>query len=411
MKTIRNIIKNIVIIALVFLTLLQTGRLWFGAPIDKNFFRTIINQMTVPVEDFPETAYLLLPYRIISGNGDFFWISYSDASESGGMQTVLDILDELFKDALYAREKEPDFSALSPCLIFEYAVPVPADIFCEIILQTPKRIQDEAGIITDHIASVGRIVFMPIADELVGVFFTDAYSGKSYEYSVRITDAIYDSLTKTINRESGVKYTGYPFIPYVKAPIDYTVLRAVNPYMSSGGTLTLRSVERELALLFSDNPITFSAPDDNSFRFTNDANVVCRYNLSNHLIEYSDYSRIETDKSNSFAENFAVARRFIERDNIQHDFSLAAYSFNGEEHVFYFSLAVLDFPILIIGEETPYFIEITAQRQKVVKYQRYAHYFVPHEKAEFSSERGDIEVLGYGYEAGQGLVYLSAGKH
>lgn len=391
----KNIIKNIVISLLVVLSVVQTGRLWFGVTVNHNFFYFFKSLILSSEDDFAEKSYLSAPYRIISkASANDYRIKYNDLEINLGKYNADLVLEELFTSGSFVGESDlswPDVLKRN-CIIYDYSIDLSSGTFAECLLSDVKSFKSKGQTLSSKVSSFSRIIFIPAKSSATNVtvlFINDALS-KSYEFSVRVKKTVNDNLwlyiedselsdlQYTSSAESGITSSRENvFIPdFPSNGFVYHPVYAFNPYISSDGVRTLKSVEKEIASFFEDSPIKQVTPEDTSYRYSNDSNAVLKYNLTNDVLEYSNYSAVAKQNDNGLVANFSSAIKFINSDpNVINDFYLDSYIFDSDKHTFYFNYAIADFPLLLpdsVKSELgmSHVMEITVENQKVIKYKR-----------------------------------------
>ncbi|GHU50769.1 hypothetical protein AGMMS49975_02480 [Clostridia bacterium] len=384
--------KNLIIAFLVILSVSQIGQLWFDS-YDINFFHTAKSL----ARNGNEKVFLTVPSRIISKDREgSYRIRYNSLDTNLGKYNCNLILDELFLSGEYTGKYAASPSSLAACVIYDYALPMDAADFTESYEQNSSEFKKKSSRLSKNVDSFRQIIFVPKvyseakpdSIEINVLFVSNSYK-TIYEYTVKIKTTINDNLQLYIadNTVSDLVFTAKSmelFLPVISdAGFPYHPIHTENPYMSADRVLTLKSAQKGLNPLFGDAKITQVSPEDSSYRYSNEANVVVKYYRATDVIEYLDYSTVNKITPSTLPLNYAAAIRFLNADaTIANDYYLDSCEISDDSYTFYFDYAVMDFPVLIPDSmkkelNLSHMIELTVSNQKVTKYKKIALTFTP----------------------------------
>jgi regulatory protein YycH of two-component signal transduction system YycFG len=418
-----NTVKNIIIITLVIVSLAQTYRLWFGVNANYNFFYAL-RSLIVKQEDVnAEKIYLASPYRLISrAAANDYRIKYNGLEESIGKYNADLVLEELLLSGTFVSEYKLNWAnALRRgCLIYSYPVFLSPSVFAECILQSSDADKPGVARFNEQVSSFNYIVFIPAMSTAsnITVLVVNDKDSSVFEYSVRVKAEINDNLRLYIedgsvgslpfisSAESGITTPDENmFIPVFPASgFEYAAAGVINPYRSQDGEVTIKSVESQIKVFFEDSPIKQVIPDETGFRYVSDNNAVVKYNFLSDVLEYSNYASVDKQKDNSLVANYSAALKFIRNDhNVINDFYLDSYFLDGERYTFYFNYAVSDFPLIFpdsvkVNIGMGYCMEISVERQEVVKYKRIAACFTQEDMARDTASLNFYDFLNTFYD-------------
>ena len=382
--------KSFLIVVLAALAIYQTSQLWFVNLANRNFFLFFSDRNISSLTD--RHREFVRPMRLIYGAGDGrFTIDYSGLMELSPRDYVDSVLTELFDSGTFVGESETDFIRLlsRPVLIYEYAFPMPGDIFSRVFNQ-------RAGI---FLASWGLIEFTSVVvwppytnHQSLRVFFIN--DDRMWEFAM---DSVADGFSFPVHSVSGEFFhfvsaalEGYEHLPpstfvartgargnFPSYPVIVT-----NPYVSHVGP-NMHFTRTQVAGFF-DNPATINARigGDGIWTFSN-IHTTVRY-FYTHVLEYVNFRPRRHNVNTSILEDFSAALAFIENDrHVINEIFLTGFEPRGVGYVFWFGYIVDNFPVLMPGGwavSSPYDIlpapiEVVVEHGRVEHYRRLAYNF------------------------------------
>jgi len=373
-KRIVSISKNFLITGLVVLCIFQVSALWFG---DAGIFELLrgafVGRTTESTMD-DALEKLTTPFRIIlNTSNDRYNVIYSDIADSP--QRIVG------NNAIYAAfsggtARVQSYNPMLPArIIYEYAVPMPAEVF-------DKRFRHT---ISNRINVVDAIYFVVDSSEIT-IVFADRIAEITLHYSFR-NNTMYNELMATVSgtgslyyvRENGVFIPqwggGWHMFNTVSVASSFpgqtlaSVGRYVTPFFDRPSAVTSQMTSG----MFIDEEITL-------YMYSADR-VIVRYYIAARVLEYSNHNFIPNETLQSFTQSFAAALNVINRDEtLQNEFFLADYTRNAYGFTFYFDAVVNNFPVTISNDlarttDMRNFIEVTVSNNRVL-YRRYAVEFL-----------------------------------
>jgi len=372
-------VKSICIILLAFLTIYQTGFLWFVNITNHNFllnFFPFMHQVTVP----DGVDRLVVPWRIIRSHGSGrFSAQYNNLS---GERYGNIVLSHLLQNGRFVGTHP--MSGLSnflsyPAYIYEYAFPMEADWFTQ-------GFNQRSTLLTARVTAPFRKVIIrpPVAGDSEAAVLFLCENGYIHEFAILPPEGFSYSITE----ESSVPYYIFEDFQFIRhGLVPFYGVQVSNPY-TDDGSLLLDFVMGRVSGFFS-NPaaILHSVGSDGDVWVYRDVNTVVRYYATN-VLEYISYRAIDRSVASSFLNDYAAAVLFVERDTLViNDFYLADFREENGMHVFYFSYVVGDMPLIMAegwSDQLSHPIIVTVDHGTVVRYRKIAFNFYIDERMPFS---------------------------
>ena len=391
LKFVLRKIKSFLIFALVALAIYQTGQLWFANLSNHNFFLRLSARFTPSVPD--GYREFVRPMRWIYGAGDGrFTIGYSGLMEIPPRVYFDTVLTELFAGRFtFAGEREADFTQLlsRPVLIYEYAFPMPGDVF-------HHGFNRRTGVSLTGLGITGFTsvaIWPPYANNRqLSVFFI--YDDRIWEFTVdSAAGDVFNFPVHPVSAEQ-LYFVSAALEGYVHLPPNTFVartgergfaahpVRVSNPYLTHVG-LSLQFIRSQVVRFF-DNPATINSRigSDGIWTFSN-IHTTVRY-VYTHVLEYHSFRPRRHNVNTSFMEDFSAALAFIEADHhVINEIFLTGFEPRGAGYVFWFGYIVNHFPILMPEgwvvsspeDILPAPIEVVVEQGRVVLYRRLPHNF------------------------------------
>ncbi|MCL2527405.1 MAG: hypothetical protein FWE42_03215 [Defluviitaleaceae bacterium] len=353
-KTMYRRIKLFLILAFVALAIFQTGQLWFVNISNRNFFLFLSNQRRGSVADGHHE--FVRPMRWIYGDGTGrFNISYSGLMDTPSRAFFDTVLTDLFSSGTFVSVGETDYAKLlsNPILMFEYAFPMPANIFP--VAFNPRSSTVLTGQGVDAFTSIaiwlpddgnesGLRVFF-INDDAAWEFTVDSVAAEGFPVTAVSTIALH--FVSAALEEEYEELPPNVFIPRTGdfGQFSYYPVVVTNPYFSYGQGLA--HVRGKVAPFF-DNPATINSrvAGDGVWTFSN-IHATVRY-FGTGVLEYANFRPRRQGTSSSFISDFSAALSFINNDEyVINEIFLMGYEPHGAGYVFRFGYIINYFPILM----------------------------------------------------------------
>ena len=384
-------VKSVLIIALAVLAIYQTSQLWFVNLANRNFFLFLSARFTPSVPD--GYREFVRPMRYIYGAGDGrFTIEYTGLMEIPPRIYFDNVLSELFDSGTFAGESETDFNRLlsRPVLIYEYAFPMPGDVF-------PLGFNQRTGafLTTRGITEFTSVVIWPpyAGNTRLSVFFING--DRTWEFGMDSATGAGFKFTIHPASTMGLHFVSAALEGYEHLPHDTFIARTgqlgnfpadlivvTNPYLTHIGP-SMHFIRNQVVHFF-DNPATINSRvgGDGIWTFNN-IHTTVRY-FYTHVLEYNSFRPRRQNVTTSLMDDFSAALAFIEEDrHVINEIFLTGFEPRGAGYVFWFGYIVNNFPILMpygwaVSSPTdilPAPIEVVVEQGRVVFYRRLAHNF------------------------------------
>ncbi len=384
-----NHAKNILIIVLAFIAVIQIGELWFGDVSNRNFFYTFFSPERRE-DTLEEQKNIVSPFRFITSFGNKnFYIDYKGIPSTVYGGVVDNIVAAAVRDGEFAAAKELQWDEIlkNRAVIYQYAVYMPSEPYA-------KALGQKNNSITSKVKFFDYVAVVPFRNtgERLKVIFIDAPGGMAYEYGVN-QNTLNENLLKAIqssqeasremyyisSAQSGLDvFAKNEFIPQWTSPTYvYPLVRTLNPYLID------ETMEKNVAYFF-DNPTKVWAYSENRVYTYSDEKTVVKY-MPNGVIEYSNYSTVTKSYEPDFLYDFCTALSFLRRDiRLANDYYLSGYNATSKAYTFYFGYVVNNMPIMLsekaadkTGDDgIKHFIEVTVENGQVTKYRKTVEHFV-----------------------------------
>jgi len=393
-KRIVSIAKNILISILFVLSIFQVNRLWLGSDGFIELIGGMFSNRSIEGTDNDALIKLTTPFRIITaGNEGRYHIIYNNINASPQRTAADNAITFVLKNG--SSSSLPYDPLLEALIIYEYAVPIPANVF-------DQRFNH---IISNRINAVDAIYFVVDYNEIT-IIFADRTSGRMLEYWLNDKN-IYESIIAAAVTTDVVFYYERAYGTFIPRWFGSWYLFNMVAIDLNFPAPTLGTVERAI-LPFFDRPSAviariaddlFLDSDVRHYVFSGDSSerVIVRYFYMPRVLEYSNYSFIPSETLHSFIQSFALALNVINRDHtLQNEIFLSHYTTHDAGFTFYFNAAINNFPVAISSELARIsgmenFIEVTVT-QNHIRYRRYAAVFRVDE-AESSADTGFDEFM------------------
>ena len=379
--------KSIAIIALTVLAVFLAMQLWLISIPNRSFFPYMEARFATAV---PDTAVSLVrPKRIISGAGDgYFNITYSSigsyAPFAYGRHAISTILDRGSFVQVNDAQRQLVFEL--PVIILEYALGLDSAIFASAMGH-----RSAANITAAGVQNFDAVAIFPPMEEggMLTVFFICHGSGYTWQFIANNVNHFYVESAADSHRPFVQGEVPFTFNAALTHQFTYYPLLAINPYENEFGQLHQGFIHSRVAHFF-DNPTTMNRGLAGEIYTFSNLNTVVRY-LPYDVLEYTSFRTIGRRETGNFRTNFlrdfSAAIDFIAQDrNVRNETFLAAHETRGRENVFWFGIAVENFPIVI---EAPWYahshctepmhhpIEVIVDQGRVIRYRKIPYVFVP----------------------------------
>jgi len=380
-------LKSFLILAFVALAIFLTGQLWFVNLSNRNFFLYLAARWNPSVaEGYRE---FVRPMRFIYGDGTGrFDKSYSGLMDAHSRTYFDAVLTELFDSGTFLSVSTTDYVRLHsrPVLIYEYAFPMPANIFPLGFNQRTGGFLTTRGI--GEFTSVA--IWLPYEAEGISVFFIG--HGQKWEFNLDMAGLdgfpVIPVSTVGLHFVSAV-LEGYDNLPpgtFVPRSGDqgrfpFSPAIVTNPYLTHAGA-SLNYIRNRVAPFF-DNPATMRGrvAGDGVWTYSN-IHTTVRY-FATEVLEYASFRPRRPNATSSLMGDFSAALAFIDNDNlVDNEIFLKGFEARGDGYVFWFGYILGYFPILMpdgwlvaYGDVLPAPIEVVVSQGRVVLYRRLAHNF------------------------------------
>lgn len=384
-------VKSLAIVCLMVLCMGQTMKLWFEDSSIRNFFYTLLSVDDSRVYTSEESLNSLVrPYRIISGVEDNkYYIDYAGFEDNPVKAVADEVISDVLKDASFAGSGEILWNNVlaSKCLIYEYAVQMPADVFAKAYKQSGSNVASK-------VTSFNLLALLPAANGSITVFFINEEADYAYQYLLKSSSLAEDLLAELNDNGGQLHYsssirnnydisTSNLFIAEFEEGYSFGSLSMNTPY----GEILRSEVEEYVEGFFNNSAGSNFANLQDVFTFSSAYEVV-RYYPEN-VLEYSN-SAAGNAGDPGLDGAYSAAYKMLGKDTaLVNDIYLSSYEQDDEGYTFYFDYLAEGFPVVFmtdlleqlgltqLGLTHP--IEIRVEGGAVMKYKRYICQFTPSE--------------------------------
>lgn len=353
--------KNLAVIILMLVAVLQINILWFDKISDHNFFCWFYNTQNPTQDDsMSENNSLAENFKMIVKQDQGFCIVYKPSMKQkqisdSFIRQILDngkfILEDITQDNFFMTE------IYNAVCVYDYDFFISNQDFCSCYQKKISNISQ---------AELFNKIFFYDTNEVI---FFNSDLNKIYKYALKnksgssIPMKQFNLISKDIysyDRQNNFFYPSY-----------IHKIKATNPY-AENSELLMNTVSSKLANFF-DNPATKNVENiNNIFTFSNGF-VSVKY-LPNNILEYKNYRSQE--KGSSLALDYLAATNFIKNDPyIKNDFILKSYERKDNQYEFYFDYYINNMPLeldksFLQKNTIRSFIHVTVKNSLVINYEK-----------------------------------------
>ena len=366
--------KNIAILCLVFLCAFQTNALWFEGSAPPNIFGGLFAARGADATTDEAVDMLTAPFRIITAaKGGVYNINYFGAATFAQRQAGENAITSALRSTRELAEyMQPD----NTIMIFEYAVPIPSEVFA---------LRFNHGFSIDYINAV-YFTAPQHENQVAAVIFANRKTGEMLTYLLDDDDIINEILLNVdIPNQLHYERRGDTFIPRWDG-LFHLYSTAVAVYNID--TITASAIQNAM-LPFFDRPSAVRSRRLMSVFGDVELPVVRVYAdyaerreidffTGQRIIKYTNINFLAGETLHSFIDSFALALNVINRDPlINNDIFLSNFTQRTygpyEGFTFYFDVITGNFPVTINLEDAALtnYIQVTVSRNRL-EYMRYA---------------------------------------
>ena len=377
-------VKNVVLFALIFLTIAQIGELWFGSAVYRSSLFSFFKSNTAAANT--DVTALKTPGRIITNIGaDRFTIYYNDLYLRPQKSAADAAISKLLSRAEYVDTKPLDYRAVfgSKSIIYDYGCQIPLEVFAE-------SFGGAKSAFGQRHQSFEFLVIIPGLTEFESTrfLFVDEIDGVYAEYTSNTGQnmAIEAAIASADADESAMAYFGSKLSAYDFADKNVFIpnwngeryktpaLEVLNPYAENGNVL-MSSVDKKIDMFFPNPASKLPSQAGSVYTYSSEYIVVKYY--PDGILEYSNYRAPSTDTDDTFITAYLTALAFAARDtNIGNEYYLADYTFENDIWQLSFDYAIADLPVFSADRHA---IEVSVSNGTVVEYSKITDVFAADE--------------------------------
>jgi len=377
----KNKFINLLIVALAFLAVVQTGGLWLSQTKSHDLFYSAINNFFTASKETTEYYHPIDAQRIAIGTGNNQYTLLYGNSNSKLDSTIKTVIGAALEKGSENTSGAIDWNILSgKNIVLDFPFSVSSVEFAKGFSASSASIQFEnfnCIIITPSFSDNGTyITFISTSEQSFSSLVID-----DEKINLLLRSAINDhepsALGYISSAQSGFNiFKGNVFLPqWNTESFSYASAIEVNIYADKNDPHISSSIKRMVQPLFGSSGFNRSGSDENGIHFFNSDEVVVKY-YPNGILEYFNYAK--SSESQTLASAYDTCISFIENDaSIETDIFLANAEVTTEGLVFRFDYSLNNIPVYLsdklkneLGIESA--IEVVVTNNTVKKYRKYS---------------------------------------
>jgi hypothetical protein len=345
-----NKIKNLALILLILIAIVQTNILWLQNISHHNFFYKTAQREKI------HQYHLAQNFKLeIKNEKNLFAVIYKPDDQI--KKITDDMLKEVFEKGKFVSKTNFDFDLelKKTICIYDYDFFISVENFASYLGTKPNNIS--------KLKTFNKIFF-----ESDAIAFVDTLEKKLYRYQAKNKFDFSSLLQQKYEYDKNL-------IPVVD--LSLPKIKINNPY-AQNNDLLMNTIEKKLDCFFINSANKNIENVNNIFTFSNNS-VVVKYYPEN-VLEYTNYQT--QDKSSDLLNDYAVAINFIKKDTcVTNDFILKRYEQDDCQSDFYFDYVINNVPVEIEKNfaqniELENFIYVSVKNGVVSKYKKVAFNFI-----------------------------------
>ncbi|MBQ2753399.1 MAG: hypothetical protein IJF29_04670 [Firmicutes bacterium] len=378
----RNKFTNLLIVALAFLAVVQTGGLWLSQTKSHNLFYSAINSILTASSNTTEYYRTIEAEKTAIGTGNNNYVLLYEKNDKKADSAIKSAIGTAIEKGAVNSSGTIDWNILSgKNIVMEYPFSVS---FAEFSKGFPSAslnssIPDNFNciVITPSFSDSGTYVtFISTGEQkFVSLVIEDSETTTALRSVIDSTSA--DGLAYISSAQSGFNiFKNNVFLPqWTEGEYLYPSVYPVSMGTDKNGTFSSSEIKQMVHPLFLPSGFDRSGIDESGIHYFNSDEIVVKY-YPNGILEYFNYKK--SNESQTLASAYDACMKFIEKDvSIKTDIFLTDADVTTEGLVFKFDYSVKNIPVELsaslkedLGIESA--IEVVVTNNTVKKYRKYS---------------------------------------
>ncbi|MBQ4347418.1 MAG: hypothetical protein IJC39_03110 [Firmicutes bacterium] len=404
-------IKNILIIVLGLMLILQTAALWMGPDSGREFFNYALDFVKGgKVSEEAEVARIEPEFAVIGSGEKKYHVLHDPLLYEDISAICSEAIKKLLKEGESVSAGEINWNeALSyPGIVFQFPFTVSLSEFKKgygggSALDASLSQFDIIG--CSALSAGSSEIYAVFADSTSGnaasfLISDNSLASSLYKESIRLFESCFGELSYISAKESGFNiFKTNVFVPEWQNEYIASAVKCRDPYKDEEGNVS-ESILRQTAEPFFDgrsNLRSWIDAENKVHIFTDDSRLVKYYEKG--LLEYFSYEESEFKGEQSLSSAFYAAREFLKKDKSPGaQTQLVGAKVTSEGLVFCYDYTVDGLTVMLSEEQQnllgiSHAIEITVKDNSVRKYRRYAVDIKPEKEGELVLNKDFVSVL------------------
>jgi len=383
-------LKTLLLFALIIISCIQTGELWFGNLSSRNFFYNLWAKNTSNIIKYSaEPISALQPARIIINlgfeGGVYNVLNRSSEEFKEAQEEMGDILVRALFEGRFIKEESLDWRKIfsQKSILYAFTDSIPLSGF-----------GNENSTIS-NIGEFNQLLVIPDKNinQEINCYFINEKSNKVYIVAIKQDQLnIYNLINKISEESTGLIYNSTKqimmnqfennvFLPAFNEFPSYQLIRMKNS-LKEAGKLNEEKLDKLVNPLFINPSLKRKQKISDGTIFYIEGNVIVKY-FPNGVLEYTSQTSSTVSTKTSFLESYKIAKDFLDEHEkaFNNNSSLETFLYLSEQKEtekgweFYFDYIINDMPYIFsreIAEETGmnHAVKIIVENKKVKQYKR-----------------------------------------
>lgn len=395
MRTVRfSRLKNLVILALIVLAVLQTGQLWLGNDSGHNFFYSLFEYSNSTAKKTSMEKAVIDPQTIVVGYGsNVFHQSFGGLLQSSIQQVTDAFVQEMVTDAPWQTAEGVQLDDLlnQKCVVYEFSFDVSLPQYLEAITEETGTLPKQEYI-TDLVAvpSGGPM-------QKSQLYLIDSTSGQAILVE-KNQSSLSQSLWDAIDEERQTHLDGLRFVSSAQSGLNifqhnvfvpqwsqsaYAYPRLKSTPVAQGETME-EAVAAAAAGFFATYDTPVMTVDENGMYVLNGEEAIVRYDPDG-VLEYYGYGEGQGE-GQTLSTAYHACKSFMKKDGtLSQNVYLSDVQLKSDGLLFCFDYFWEEMPILLSEslcqeKNITHAVEVMVEQNRVTRYRRYAVSFAEGEE-------------------------------
>ena len=314
-------LKTIFLGVLIFASIFQTGKLWFGNLSGRNFFYNLWVRNSFDVMNYSEEPiYLLQPRRIVINfgveGGAYTILKHTEEAFKLAKEEMTEILTAVFLKGEFIKEEDLNWKHIlsQKSMLYQYSGVIP----------TEGLITDGNKIIS-KVSKFDQVLLVPnkSGEQKTTCYFIDEAYNKVYEVAVKQESGTLYDLIDTIREDSPQivyistkqsnmnQFVNNVFLPTFNDPPAYQKMVMQDPVIEKG-VIDEKKLERIVDPLLMNPALKKKQQMEDGTMYYIEGSIMIKY-YPIGMIEYIDQSSTGKYTRTSFIEAYQIAKGFLDK--------------------------------------------------------------------------------------------------